>query len=206
MRSALYEAALESHRWNSMHPERRAEQCVEEVDAHFEETEALFRKAGGSEEDVAAELEAYREGYLKRYRAWLAARGRTASVMVTGAANFPAARNRKRMDTEQRRYQELRDWSEKARRRARKRLRPEVDTEHRLKVLEGQLEAMKAANRIIRRDIPDEEKVAAMVDELGWKEATARKALEPDFMGRVGFPSHSLSSVRGKIKRLKARA
>jgi hypothetical protein len=202
---SLYEVALESHRWNSMQPERRAEQCVAEVEQHMAETEALFMKAGGSPEDVAAELAAYRTGYIKRYRAWLAARGRTASVMVTGAANFPAARNRKRMDVEQRRYQELADWSEKARRAARKRLRPEVDPQHELKVLEGQLAAMKAVNRIIRRDISDEEKVAAMVAELSWKETTAREALEPDFCGRVGFPSHSLASVRDKMKRLKAK-
>ena len=205
----IYQAALDSCRFNSMSPEKTARALADEYWSHLEAVQVELQKAATVERgpgvDAAdREYNDYSEGFEQRWRAWIAARGRTASVMVTGASNFPAARNRKRLDTEQRRSEELTEWAERERKRALKRLAPEPDYAGELAKQEALLETMKACNKVVRRKWPDERKVAAMVADVGLSEPTARKVLEPDFAGRVGFPSHTLSSVRGKIKRLRA--
>ena len=64
--------------------------------------------------------------------------------------------------------------------------------------------AMKAANRIYRSKLGDDEKVAAIVA-LGVSEKTARKGLSPDFCGRIGFPNYAITNNGANIRRLKAR-
>jgi hypothetical protein len=201
--SAIYDAALDSARFNSMNPELFAESIAREFDAHLEAVRAELHAAGPDAERADAEFNAYRAGYEQRYRAWLAARGRTASVMVAGPSKFPTARNAKRLDTERRRSEELTEWSARARKAAVKRLTPPRDPVADAASLERQLELMKAANVIVRRKLTDDAKIAALVD-LGLTHRTARMVLEPDFCGRVGFPAYELSSIRGKIKRLRA--
>jgi hypothetical protein len=60
----------------------------------------------------AALLEEIRADFTDRlvnaWSAWQHAGSRTANWMVTGPSNFPVSRNQKRIDTEDRRYQELR--------------------------------------------------------------------------------------------------
>jgi hypothetical protein len=201
--STIYDAALESARFNSMHPERFAESIAREFDAHLEAVRAELHAASPDAEKTGAEFAAYRAGYEQRFRAWLAARSRTASAMVTGPSKFPSRRNAKRLDTERRRSEELTEWSARARKVAVKHLTPPRDPVADAEKLERQLELMKAANAIIHRKLTDEQRVAAMV-EAGLSEKVARMVLEPDFCGRVGFPAHQLSSVRGKLKRLRA--
>lgn len=203
--SDIYEAALDSCRFNSMSPERMARTLADDYDRHLAEVQDQFAEFAGiaGPERARAEFEMYHDGYDSRFRAWLAARGRTASAMVTGPSNFPAARNRKRMDTERRRSEELTEWSKRARKQALKRLTPEPDYAAELEKLEELHATMKEANKIVRKKWPDDRKVAALVADLGLKESTAREILEPDFCGRGGFPSHKLSSLRGKIKRLR---
>jgi hypothetical protein len=201
--STIYDAALDSARFNSMNPERFAESIAREFDAHLEAVRAEFHAASPDPHEAEGELVRYRAGYEQRYRTWLAARGRTASVMVAGPSKFPGARNRKRSDTERRRSEELTDWSTRARNAAVKRLTPPRDPAAEAEKLERALRVMKSANAIVRRKWSDAEKMAALVG-LGLTEATARKVLEPDFCGRVGFPAYQLSSIRGKLKRLRA--
>jgi hypothetical protein len=201
--STIYDAALASAQWNSMSPERFAEGCAREFDGHLEAVRAEFHAVTPDHAEAETEFAAYREGYEQRFRAWLAARGRTASAMVTGPAKFPTARNAKRLDTERRRSEELNEWTARARKVALKHLTPPRDPVADAEKLERQLELMKAANAIIRRKLTDEQRVAAMV-EAGLSEKVARMVLEPDFCGRVGFPPHELSSIRGKLKRLRA--
>ncbi len=64
--------------------------------------------------------------------------------------------------------------------------------------------AMKAANKVYRSKMTDDEKVAAIVA-LGVPEKAARGGLSPDFCGRIGFPDYALTNNNANIRRLKER-
>ena len=61
----------------------------------------------------------------------------------------------------------------------------------------------KAINKIVRSSQGRGEKVAS-IEALGVPTAEAQSYLVPDFAGRDGIPSHTLSNRRAKIKRLQA--
>jgi hypothetical protein len=63
---------------------------------------------------------------------------------------------------------------------------------------------MKAANAAIRKEKHPERQIAALVA-LGHPEERARKLLEPDFAGRIGFADFHLTSNSAEIRRIKAR-
>lgn len=66
---------------------------------------------------------------------------------------------------------------------------------------------MKAANKIIRdRKLRDEEKIARLGTECGIPADGARKLLQPDFAGRIGFANYELTNNAANIRRMQARA
>lgn len=65
--------------------------------------------------------------------------------------------------------------------------------------LEKQQELMKAANKLIKKNDR-----AGLLD-LGFSEEVITKLFTPDFCGRVGFPSFSLTNNNANIRRLKER-
>lgn len=85
---------------------------------------------------------------------------------------------------------------------------PEAVVKLRVKVakLELNQQRMRDANAAIRKNKkggPDAQ-VAALVA-LGFSEPTARRALEPDFCGRIGFPDYALKNNNANIRRIKER-
>lgn len=94
--------AADAFRWTSFSPEKRGEQCrreyVDAVNGLYAELWPLA-KSPAQRAVLAAEMGRYRDGYLARFRAYLAAHGRTASSMITGPSNFPTRRNAKRLAT-----------------------------------------------------------------------------------------------------------
>lgn len=73
-----------------------------------------------------------------------------------------------------------------------------------LQVMEKDQAFMKAANRVIRSKKSDPDKVTALVA-LGASEQISTELLQPDFAGRVGFPSYRLSNNNANIRRVKTR-
>ncbi len=68
-------------------------------------------------------------------------------------------------------------------------------------------EAMKAANKIIRKKparVATDAKIAELQG-MGFTEANARKAFEPDFCGCIGFPAYALQNNSANIRRMQAR-
>ena len=64
----------------------------------------------------------------------------------------------------------------------------------------------KAVNKIVKsKKLSDDEKVDKMVNDLGYKEESARTILEPDHCGRIGFPAYMLTNNNANIKRLQGR-
>lgn len=68
--------------------------------------------------------------------------------------------------------------------------------------LEEKRDIFKKANKLVRKKGMTPEKLAA---ELGWKEETARKVMEPDFAGRRGFPSYLLTNLGATIRSVRVR-
>jgi len=155
--------------------------------------------------------ERYEAGYLAKYRAWLGAMSRTLSPMVTGPSNFPTRRNQKHMSTADRRLRDLQAYVIRARRGIVRQAREIAKPDDPTAALRAEIaqhiktrDAMKAVNKVLRTKRTDAEKVAAIVS-LGFREATAHRAMQPDFCGRVGFPGYELTSIAGKIKRAEAK-
>jgi DNA repair exonuclease SbcCD ATPase subunit len=174
----------------------------------------------GNEAQLKADLENYRDGYLKHLTARLQAQSRVVSSFIAGPSNFPVRQMEKRNSTLDRRTNELLEWREKALNRlnlnfnpvaiarrpirsdeadAIEQLQAKVDKAEKLQTL------MKAANRIVRKKtLADDEKVDALI-KIGTDEKSARKLLEPDFAGRTAFPSYRLTNNNANIKRMKTR-
>ena len=87
----------------SFTPERRADQAIADaVELWTAGVDALATRA------VPAEaVEAWEARFLKLWATYQAAGARTANWMITGPARFPVERNRKRMETEQKRGEEF---------------------------------------------------------------------------------------------------
>lgn len=118
--------------WNSHSPTERGEQVQADYLRQVESVAQQLAQAAKSDEakaEAARQLEAYRDGYAKRVKAWMAAKGQTFSWAVTGRGGLTPAKirsNEKKMETERRRLDELVEWKKKAERRALKAVQ-EVD-------------------------------------------------------------------------------
>lgn len=205
----------------SMDPQRRGRGIIRDYVAHMESVAQEFGAYAddSNREQIVGELERYRQGYVRRLHAYLSAHSRTASTFVTGASKFPVARNQKRLETSDRRLQELLEYSSKVLARLRSRYDPaelarrpiratDDDAVEQLaeKIAEAEArqERMKAANRIVRRKIADAEKVRQLV-ELGIPTPVAHALLQPDYMGRLGYADYELKNNNANIRRMKAR-
>jgi len=57
-------------------------------------------------------------------------------------------------------------------------------------------------NKIFRRKTSEEEKRKSLLEELELSEKLVNELMEPDFMGRMGFASFSLTNSNARIKNL----
>ena len=176
------------------------------------------------------QAEADDEAFLNRYvLAWAAyqlAGGRTANAMVTGPANFPVDRNRKRLDTEQRRLGELCDMCAQAPGRAVKAAQRAhkqslgaggvadaelEDLRERLAKREAAQDRMKATNAIIRKGKYEESHAPQFAADM----AAAGYSISVSLAGTIlkrpypscpgGYQAYQLTNNLSEIKRLKVR-
>lgn len=205
MSDSLLELATAAHYGTSFVPEERGRQYVAEYEAHLSEMREWMAEHVPADA-LEQEFERYRARYTASFRAYLSAKGRTLSPMITGPAKFPTRRNQKALESEHRRLQELLALPARAQEAIARRYRPDPRDEARAELakLEAQLAMMKAANPIIRSaKLSYEAKVARLVAEFGISEASAHQWLKP-YAGRLGFPAFQLASLRGKIARRRA--
>ncbi len=216
-----YGLARRAHDATSFVPEKRAAQEQNSYHADMTAVKERFEQWVNEEncEEMSQDLIKYRAVYLSKLKAWLGARSRTMSPMITGPANFPTSRNRKRLDTANNRMNELIEYDKKALHKLETKYNPniqrpilshEVDAVQQLqekveKLVETQ-ETMKACNRVARsKKFTDEVKTEKLIA-LGITPKNVPTLLEPDWKGRPsGFPSFSLTNNNAKIKSTKAR-
>ena len=140
---------------------------------------------------------------------YLTSQIRCISSMITGSARFPVAKaenaNKRAYEKGQaydyflRNYMKIIDrWT-----------RPkETQTDkkalwiEKIERLKKRQVAMKEANKIIRDEKLDEDRVKTLTEVLGLKEELAKALLVGDFLGRKGFAPYKLSLNLAEIKRL----
>jgi hypothetical protein len=71
--------------------------------------------------------------------------------------------------------------------------------------LRAQVERMKAANKIIRKFKDDKHNGRLALEQAGFTAGQAGRLFEPDFAGRLGFPSFELTNTGANIRRLEGR-
>jgi hypothetical protein len=213
--------AIAAHNGTSHTPDERGDGERRAYAANLRMAWDNLAKHADTPEKVAiltAEWQTFREGYAHRVLEYLRARSRCLSVLVTGAARFPTARNAKANNIADKRAKEACEYYGAGIQTIARILRPELrpimsgdhDAIERLKekiaVLEAMHERMKAANMAIRKHAKKgaDAQLAALLA-LGLAEELARKALEPDPMGRVGFPAYAITNNGAEIRRLRAR-
>lgn len=191
-------------------PERRADIEAQMLQERCDKIATHAVTMGAKEEarhvppDMLADLIAC---HVRMTRAYWAAEGRCASAMITGPANFPTDRNRKRLDTADRRRQEVQAHLTAALRRLERFAFPHgmgdvirsadpdalAKLRARLAEAEALLVAYKAANASLRKG--DWVGVAAAV---GQERADRERA----FVERWGYGGFNLANRRAEIRRI----
>ncbi len=171
----------------------------------------------------------HREGLKTRYESYLHSHSSVMSAMITGPANFPVARNEKRMNWAQAHYDNIGKFQKKSIKRIVRQLLPWGDgsaiasndpkaidkIKDKIEGLEKSKEMMKEINKITRRyykkrtDKISNEKHTECVAELmaysGYSSEKVELLLKPDWRGVVPFPSYALTNTGAEIRRLKGR-
>ncbi len=209
--------AMRSHSGTSFDPEKRGEQEIAAFVAYVQEVyEHLkkYAKTDRQKEYLLTEMERFQSSFVSKYNAKLSAQGGCLSTMIAGPSNFPVRRAEKACSAADKRYEELiefRDRAESAILRELKKMAVE-EAGGEIEVLKKKIadaernhEFMVKTNVIVRKKIPDDQKVREIMALGPISEKTAREILKPDFMQRVGFPAYALSNDTANIHRMKER-
>ena len=116
MTSGLYESARRAHSGTSFDPEKRAESEIKSLNNSLKQIRENLEKMAKTPEQkqmLDEEWGSFEANYISKQRGVWEARSRIMSPMITGPARFPVERNRKRMETEIRRIEEMNQWEEK---------------------------------------------------------------------------------------------
>ncbi len=203
----LHELAIRAHSLTSHVPAERGEQIIKEYSSELEADLEFVREYGGDEKR-------YTENYRKYFSAWLAAKSRCASWMITGRANFPVRKMEKANESECRRADEFRRWRARAKaaiacaaRRENKSISTGVE-DMRRKIAEAeQLQKyMKLGNKLVRKHKGDLVKIVSeFIAEVGLAEKEAKQIFAQNYFDKSGFPPFRLTNNNANIKRMKER-
>lgn len=213
-----YQTAVAAHARTSWTPEKRGDEDRREYVRHINGLAERLTRFVESDDDrtrLAAELERHRQGYLRRLRAQLDARARTASAAVVGPARFPTQRNRKAQAVEQRKLEALVTYQKGAFRRLANKIWPKhisSDRDDAVEALEAKIadaeklhETMKKANAVVRRKSASRAAKLAGLEALGIKGRAGEALLEADYAGRAGFAGYQLTNNKANIRRMRER-
>lgn len=201
------------------YPEQRADIYAREFAARCEEIRAHAAEVAARPEALPIPAEVV-EDLIQRHQrmtqAMWHAEGRCASWFIVGPANFPVSANQKRQASRDRRAEEVYAHLKAAKRRLEKIAFPhgmgdairsaDPDALEKLRARLAEREAvqekMKYANSVIRK--VGAENAREALSGL-FREKILTEILKPDYAGRIGFQSFSLSNNSAEIRRLKDR-
>ncbi|EON6607153.1 hypothetical protein ACCF68_004000 [Vibrio parahaemolyticus] len=174
--------------------------------------------------EINNEIECFKPKLISAYNEYFHSLARCMSTHVTGPANFPVARQRKRHDAADNKYKAIEELVEVATKRMIRAFLPHgdgsvirSDSENALQMLidkrdklKAAHEKMKAANSVIRRTLknPEQDKDAcinALITQCGFSPELAAKTVEPDYLGKAGFARYELSNSTQNIRSVEKR-
>lgn len=207
--------ARHSHSGTSFDPELRAKQEIESFEIEMKNTYKVLSEGAKTLEQKAIlneEMQRYQENYAKKWNELLSSKSRIISPMITGPANFPVRRNQKANDAYHNKYGKFMEWNSKARgsissKIERHEKQKQIEAaggevalmKQNLKKLEDHQEDMKAANKIIRKKITEEERVDQL-EKMGVKAGMGKLLIETG-----GYETYQLTNNNANIKRMKDR-
>lgn len=214
-----YELAYRAHANTSHMPDERAKQEQQNYYQHMKGLYDEFKAKIKPEQhpQLVREMEKYKKKYLQKYLDLLNNHSKIASAMVVGPAKFPTAKMEKYNNAYEKKLKEFIAWRERAINEIAENLGivqskiissddPEAirKIKEKIEALEKQQEFMKKVNKIAKSKLPETEKIKQIMA-LGASEENAKKILEPDQTGEVGFPAWTLRNNNAEIRRLKTR-
>lgn len=201
MLNELLETAIRAYNGTSMVPEKRGQDFVSYYGCQLREDLKTF------EDEL--EKERYETSYTSLITKWLHAKSNCMSSMITGPANFPVERNRKRLDSEQKAGERFFNWREKVLRKLNKPENTDIvkgsegavdQLKERLTALESLQEIMKLTNKLIRsKRLTEEEKIERFLEVK--PSCTDEQILE--HLNSGGYPSYRLTNNNAKINTAK---
>lgn len=209
--SDLQQAAINAHDGTSFSPEKRGENLIAEF------TEILVNDLN----EIVAASDEQKEAYINKFKsllsAWIGAKGRCISSMITGPAKFPTNRADKANRSEQNKYELLTYWRKKAKKAILKSLEPEKtylsEIDRYKKDLANRLllqDLYKNCNAIIRKAKGSD--CTTELETAGLSHPNAVKIQLPDFCRRIGFASYvttnnlaNIHRIEGRIKELESK-
>lgn len=211
--------AVAAFNGTSMDPERRGESYRNDYAttmAHDYEKMRVNAEKGGTLDMLADEFARYREGYAKRYRAFLNSHSRCISSFITGPSNFPTRRAEKRNAVADNRMRELIEFRSKGLNAAIRNLRPDLrpimagdsDAVSRLKEELAKLESMQARMKSINTAHKKFQKDPAILDVLDLSDSDREmiRNYKPAYSWEPHpFAPYQLTNNNANIRRVKDR-
>lgn len=155
----------------------------------------------------------YSRKLAEYYNAYYRNEASCPSILISGGGNFPVRkknRQNSRRDSLMQEWNYLEGYAAKIKNLLTMEQPILSSDENALELLQGKLddlkerqERMKAVNKAIR--MKDTEKGNEILGDMGYTDEQIANLREPDFCGRVGYPSYALQNNNANIKRIEKR-
>ena len=216
------ETARRAFYWTSQFPDKRGDRVVSDYNSSMASYyQQIVGNAIPEEKEKAEEFfDSFRAGYKKRFNDWLHSNSRVASSFITGPANFPVERNRKRSDAADNKFRELLAYENKMLSKGRmfsipEHLRPiKTGSSGALEKLQKKLDSlqrnqdfMKRVNAIYKKYQKDPDYLKNNDVENSVVEAIKAHENRPERLNYIKrpFPSYSLQNNNQNMARIKGR-
>lgn len=191
--------------------------ATEKYRAEVERVYAIVEKIAEKKPKLLERAQRMAERYSRKlaeyYNAYYRNEASCPSILISGAGNFPV---RKKERQNSRRDSLMNEWNylEGYARKIEHLLTMEQPIlssdaqaiellEEKLESLKETQEMMKAVNKAVKKK--DTVKGDEELKDMGYSEEQIKKFREPDFLGRIGFPSYALQNNNANIKRVENR-
>lgn len=183
------------------------------VNRVYEIVERIEEKKPNLAEKAQRMAERYSRKLAEYYNAYYRNEASCPSILISGAGNFPV---RKKEKQNSRRETLMNEWNylESYAKKIEHLLTMEQpilssdetaieQLEEKLESLKEHQEMMKAVNKAVKKK--DTAKGDEELRDIGYSDEQIKKFREPDFCGRIGFPSYALQNNNANIRRVESR-